>query len=210
MKVLLLKDVYKLGRAGEVKKVANGYGRNYLIPQGLAIPATPSALKMAERIKIEAEKQRKVLNKEYSGLAEQLENAVIYFAVKASEQGKLYGSVNAQRIAEAINEQLGLEGEQAILKRQVDVQPIRFLGEYKVPIRLTMDLVPEVTIIVYREGETPPNVGDFAAAEAEAEAAAEAAAAEAEAAAAEAEAAAEEAAEQTAEAGPAEETSETE
>ncbi len=188
MKVLLLKDVYKLGRAGEVKKVANGYGRNYLIPQGLAIPATPSALKMAERIKAEAEKQRKVLNKEYSGLAEQLGNTIIYFAVKASEQGKLYGSVNAQRIAEALNEQLGLEGEQAILKRQVDVQPIRFLGEYKVPIRLTMDLVPEVTIIVYREGEIPPNVGDFAAAEAEAE----------------------EAAEPSAEDGPAEETSETE
>ncbi len=202
MKVLLLKDVYKLGRAGEVKKVANGYGRNYLIPQGLAIPATPSALKMAERIKIEAEKQRKVLNKEYSGLAEQLEETVIYFAVKASEQGKLYGSVNAQRIAEALNEQLGLEGEQAILKRQVDVQPIRFLGEYKVPIRLTMDLVPEITVIVYREGETPPQVGDFAAAEAAAEAEAEAAAAAAE--------AAQEAEEAIAEAGPAEETSETE
>jgi len=181
MKVLLLKDVYKLGRAGEVKKVANGYGRNYLIPQGLAIPATPSALKMASRIKVEAEKQRKALNKEYSGLAEQLQETVLYFAVKASEQGKLYGSVNAQRIAEALNEQLGLE-EQPILKRQIDVQPIRSLGEYTVPVRLTMDLVPEITVIVYREGEAQPAVGDFAAAEAEAEAAAaEAAAAEEEA-----------------------------
>ncbi len=175
MKVLLLKDVYKLGRAGEVKKVANGYGRNYLIPQGLAIPATPSALKMAERIRAEAEKQRKVLNREYSALAEKLNETVLHFAVKASDQGKLYGSVNAQRIAEAINEKLGLE-EQAVLKRQVDAQPIRFLGEYQVPVRLTMDLVPEVTVIVYREGEAPPAVGDFAAAEAAAEAEAEAAA----------------------------------
>jgi len=171
MKVLLLKDVYKLGRAGEVKKVANGYGRNYLIPQGLAIPATPAALKMAERIKAEAEKQRKVLNREFSGLAEQLQETVLHFAVKASEQGRLYGSVNAQRVAEALNDQLGLEeNSQKILKRQVDVQPIRMLGEYTVPIRLTVDLVPEVTVIVYREGEAPPKVGDFAAAKAAAEA----------------------------------------
>ena len=186
MKVLLLKDVYKLGRAGDVKKVANGYGRNYLIPQGLAIPATPSALKMADRIRAEAAKQRKALNKEYSGLAEQIGKTVLYFPVKASEQGKLYGSVNAQRIADALNEKLGIEGDQQVLKRQIDVQPIRFLGEYAVPVRLTIDLVPEVTVIVYREGEAPPAVGDFAAAEAAAEAEAEAA--EAETAAAEAEA----------------------
>jgi len=182
MKVLLLKDVYKLGRAGEVKKVANGYGRNYLIPQGLAIPATPAALKMAERIKAQAEQQRAALNKNFSGLAEQLSATVLYFAVKASEQGKLYGSVNTQQIAEALNEKLGLEGEQKILKRQIDMQPIRLLGEYTVPVRLTMDLVPEVTVIVYREGEAPPAVGDFAAAE-EAAAAAEEAPVEAEAAA---------------------------
>ena len=209
MKVLLLKDVYKLGRAGEVKKVANGYGRNYLIPQGLAIPATPAALKMAERIKAKAEKQRKALNREYSGLAEQLQETVLYFAVKASEQGKLYGSVNAQRVAEALNEKLGLE-EQPILKRQIDMQPIRTLGEYTVPVRLTMDLVPEITVIVYREGEAPPAVGDFAAAEAEAEAAAEAAAAEAEAAAEAAAAEAEAQAEEAPPAAEAEASSETE
>ena len=190
MKVLLLKDVYKLGRAGEVKKVANGYGRNYLIPQGLAIPATPSALKMADRIKAQAEQQRADLNKSFSGLAEQLGATVLYFAVKASEQGKLYGSVNSQQVAEAINEKLGLEDDQKILKRQVDMQPIRMLGEYTVPVRLTMDLVPEVTVIVYREGEAPPEVGDFAVAEEAA--AAEAAAAEEAAAEAEAETEAEE------------------
>ncbi len=187
MKVLLLKDVYKLGRAGEVKKVANGYGRNYLIPQGLAIPATPGALKMADRIRTEAEKHRKALNKEYSGLAEQLGETVLHFAVKASQQGKLYGSVNAQRIADALNEKLGLPKEQQILKRQVDTQPIRFLGEYTVPVRLTIDLVPEVTVIVYREGETPPAVGEMLAAQMAAEAEAEAAEAEGEAEAPEAE-----------------------
>ena len=156
MKVLLLKDVYKLGRAGEVKKVANGYARNYLIPRGLAVLATPSALKMAERIKKQAVRQRKELNDQFSALAERLEGMVIYFAVKASEQGKLYGSVNAQRIAEKLTEELGEE----ITKHQVDTQPLRMLGEYEVPIRLTMDLNPTIKVVIYREGETPPGGGD--------------------------------------------------
>jgi len=70
MKVLLLKDVYKLGRAGDVKKVANGYGRNYLIPQGFAIPATPNSIKMAESIGKKASERRAVLNNELKGVAE--------------------------------------------------------------------------------------------------------------------------------------------
>jgi len=64
MKILLLKDVYKLGRAGDVKKVANGYARNYLIPQGLAILATPGAIRQADRIRKQADVQRAALNKE--------------------------------------------------------------------------------------------------------------------------------------------------
>lgn len=163
MKVLLLKDVYKLGRAGEVKKVANGYGRNYLIPQGLAVLATPGALKQAERIRKQAELRRAQLNQEFSGVAEQLETMVLTFGVKASEMGKLFGSVTSQDIADAINEKLGLQ----ISRKQIETQPIRKLGEYKVAVHLTVDLVPKVTVIVHREGENP-----FADAE-EAEAAAE-------------------------------------
>lgn len=178
MKVLLLKDVYKLGRAGEVKKVANGYARNYLIPRGLAVLATPSALKMAEHIKKQAVRQRKELNDQFGALAERLDGKVIYFAVKASEQGKLYGSVNAQRIAEKLTEELGEE----INKHQVDTQPIRLLGQYDVPIRLTMDLNPTIKVVIYREGEAPPALGEIAGAEPEAtEASAPAAEAEAEA-----------------------------
>ncbi len=149
MKVLLLKDVYKLGRAGEVKKVADGYGRNYLIPQGLAVLATPGALKQAERIRKQAELRRAQLNQEFGGVAEQLAAMVLTFPVKASEMGKLFGSVTSQHIADAINEKLGL----SLSRKQVEVQPIRNLGEFKVPVRLTIDLVPEVTVIVHREGE---------------------------------------------------------
>lgn len=151
MKVMLLKDVYKLGRAGDVKRVANGYGRNYLIPQGLAVLATPGALKQAERIRTQASVQRQVLNEEMSVVGEQLDGTVLTFFARASETDKLYGSVTTQMIAESISEKIGIE----INRRQVDSQPLRTLGEHKVNIRLTVDLVPEITVLVFREGESP-------------------------------------------------------
>ena len=149
MKILLLEDVYKLGRAGDVKKVANGYGRNYLIPQGLAVLATPGALKQVEHIRTKATAQRAVLNEEMSGVAEQLEGLVLAFAMKAGETDKLYGSVTTQMIAEALQEEAGVE----IDRRQIDAQPIRMIGEHKVNVRLTVDLIPEITVVVHREGE---------------------------------------------------------
>jgi large subunit ribosomal protein L9 len=150
MKVMLLKDVYKLGRAGDVKRVADGYGRNYLLPQGLAVLATPGALKQAERIRTQATVQRQVLNEEMSAVGEQLNGTVLTFTARASETDKLYGSVTTQMIAESISEKIGIE----INRRQVDSQPLRALGEHKVNVRLTVDLVPEVTVLVFREGES--------------------------------------------------------
>ena len=177
MKVVLLQDVPKLGRAGEIKKVANGYSRNYLIPQGLAMLATPEALRMAEPIRRKADAERAKLNRELSGLAERLSGLTLYFAVRASEQGKLYGSVSPQMIAEKINETLGLEDEEAISRKQIEIQPIRHLGVYSAPVRLTIDLLPEVRVVVYREGEAPPTDEELLA-QTEEEAAGEAAASE--------------------------------
>lgn len=154
MKVMLLKDVYKLGRAGDVKKVADGYGRNYLIPQGLAVLATPDALKMTERIRVSADKQRQELNKELGGVAQQINGMVLTFPARASETGRLYGSVTTHMIADAIQEKAGVE----ISRRQIDAQPLRELGEYTVAIRLTVDLIPEISVIVYREGEAVPTL----------------------------------------------------
>ena len=151
MKVLLIKDVYKLGRAGEVKKVAAGYGRNYLIPQGYAIPATPGAMKQADRIMVKATERRAVLNEELGSVAEVLNGKTLTFAVKAGETGRLYGSVSDEDIVEAIAANFEIEVE----KRQVETEPIRLLGTYTVPIHLTMDLIPEVEIIIHREGEIP-------------------------------------------------------
>ncbi|KPL84467.1 hypothetical protein SE15_05035 [Thermanaerothrix daxensis] len=149
MKVLLIKDVYKLGRAGDVKKVADGYARNYLIPQGLAILATPGALKRAEAIRAQAAARRAALNNELSGLAQRINGLVLTFPARASETGKLYGSVTPQMIAESINQKLGTQ----INRHQVETEPIRTLGEHHARVRLTVDLLPEVRIIVHREGE---------------------------------------------------------
>lgn len=149
MKVLLLKDVFKLGRAGDVKRVADGYGRNYLLPQGLAVLATPGALNQVDRIKTTATVQRNALNEELGDVAEQLNGTRLSFIARASETGKLYGSITTQMIAESISEKTGVE----INKRQVFTQPLRTLGEHTVEIRLTVDLVPEVTVVVNQEGE---------------------------------------------------------
>ncbi len=149
MKVLLIKDVYKLGRAGDVKKVADGFGRNFLMPQKLAVLATPGAMKTIEKVRAKAEVQRAALNTELKDLADHINGVTLTFPVKAGETGKLYGSITAQDIASAIQEQTRYE----VKRQQIDMQPIRELGEYKAHVRLTIDLMPEVNIVVRREGE---------------------------------------------------------
>ena len=150
MKVLLVKDVYKLGRAGDIKKVADGFGRNFLIPQGFAVLATEGAMKQVQKIKAQAEIRRASQNNELSGLADQIKAVTLTFAAKAGDTGKLYGSITTQDIATALSEQVRFE----VKRQQVDIQPIRALGEFTAHIRLTMDLVPEIKIIVHREGES--------------------------------------------------------
>ena len=149
MKVMLIKDVYKLGHAGDIKKVADGYGRNFLLPQGLAVLATAGALKQVEKIRKQAEIRRAKENSELQGLADQIKGVVVTFGAKAGDTGKLYGSITTQDVATAVSEETRFE----VKKHQIDMQPIRNLGEYTASIRLTMDLVPEFKIIVHREGE---------------------------------------------------------
>jgi large subunit ribosomal protein L9 len=149
MKVLLLKDVYKLGRAGDIKKVADGYGRNFLLPQKMAVLATPGALKQIEKIRSQAEIRRTEQNSELKGLSNQINGLTLVFSAKAGETGKLYGSITTQDVATAIQEKTRFE----VKKQQIDMQPIRNLGEFTAHVRLTMDLVPEVKVIIHREGE---------------------------------------------------------
>ncbi len=172
MKVLLLKDVYKLGRAGDVKKVADGYGRNYLLPQQMAVLATPGAMKQSEHIRTTAAAQRAILNKEMGVISEKLADQMVMFPAKASETGKLYGSITTQMIADALSKKAGVE----INRRQIDTQPVRTLGDHKIRIRLTVDLIPTVHVVVFREGEAVEAAGGEAAPEAVLETAPEAAA----------------------------------
>ena len=149
MKVLLIKDVYNLGRAGEIKKVANGYGRNFLIPQKYAVMATPGALKQVEKIQAAAEKRRIALNEEMAGLAEKIAGVELYFTAKVGETGRLYGSITQQMIADAIAEKTDIE----IDRHWIESQPLRDAGVHDVKIRLTFDLVPEVKVTIESEEE---------------------------------------------------------
>jgi len=167
MKVLLIKDVYKLGRAGDIKKVADGFGRNFLIPQGLAVLATAGALKQVDKIRSQAEVRRTEQNSELKDLAALINGIKLVFSGKAGETGKLYGSITTQDVATAIQEKTRYE----VKKAQIDMQPIRTLGEFTAHVRLTMDLMPEVKIIVHREGEAlEEEVAEESAAKTKAEA----------------------------------------
>jgi large subunit ribosomal protein L9 len=161
MKVLLIKDVYKVGRAGDLKRVADGYGRNFLLPQGLAVLATPGALKQADFIREKATVQRAVINKEMGSIAEQLLKIPLVFGARAGETGKLYGSITSQDLVDEIEKQSGIT-----IKRQlVDMQPLRTLGEHTIQVRLTMDLIPELKVVVHREGEAVEEINEIDAGE---------------------------------------------
>jgi large subunit ribosomal protein L9 len=151
MKVLLIKDVFKLGRAGDVKRVADGFGRNFLLPQGLGVLATPGALRQVEMIRKKATAVRAELNSEMASIAEVLKGAGIAFGSRAGDTGKLYGSITTQMMVDEINKKYKLQLD----RHQIEAQPIRNLGDFKIHVRLTVDMTPEVKVIVHREGEVP-------------------------------------------------------
>ncbi len=149
MKILLLKDVYKLGHAGDIKKVADGYARNFLIPQGYATLATPSAVSQAETIRANANVLREQLKGEMQTLSDRIQGLRIAFPMKAGETGKLYGSITSQMIVDEINRLASCE----INRHSLEVAPIRTLGEHTVVVRLTADITPTVRVLIHREGE---------------------------------------------------------
>jgi len=145
VKVLLVKDVKGLGKAGEVKDVADGHGRNYLLPRGLAVQATPEALKRVSQLKKAAEKREERVAEETRRLSETIESTELVLKAKVGEQHRLYGSITSADIAEALAEKIGRE----IDKRKVILEePIKHTGTYEVPIRLGHELEPKVKVIV--------------------------------------------------------------
>lgn len=144
MKVILLKDVPALGKAGVVKDVKEGYGRNYLIPRGLAAEATEHNLRVLEgRQKAVAERARRERT-ESERVAAGLETAVIEIPVRGGEGGRLFGSVTAQDVADALV-RAGFE----VGKKQVDLEePIKTAGFYKVAVRVGPGMVARVDVNV--------------------------------------------------------------
>ncbi|HYN89479.1 MAG TPA: 50S ribosomal protein L9, partial [Ardenticatenaceae bacterium] len=136
MEVLLLQDVVNVGETGEVHKVAPGYARNFLIPRGLAVPATKGARKQADQIKRQAEKRRAQELASAQAVGARVAATPVRFAVRVGETGRLYGSVTAADIGEQLSAALGME----IDKRQIQLhEPIKALGTYAVPVRLMAD-----------------------------------------------------------------------
>lgn len=162
MKVLLKEDVENLGYAGEVSKVADGYGRNYLIPKGLAVLATPKVMKQASAWRKKAEIRRAELHAEYQALAAQIEAVTLTFQARAGNTGKLYGSITTSQIADMLNEKLGTD----IDRRKVGTEPLRQLGTHKVPVRLSGEFQPELSVVIETEdGESMEIVDEVFVAE---------------------------------------------
>lgn len=153
MKVLLKKDVDNLGYAGEVVNVADGYGRNYLVPRDLAVKATPSVLKEAAAWRERAASRMAEMRKEHRALAERITEAHLVFTARAGETGKLYGSITTNDIVEELNKELGTELD----RRTVVGEPLRQLGEHMVSVRLSRDFQPQVKVIIHPEGELVPD-----------------------------------------------------
>jgi large subunit ribosomal protein L9 len=148
MEVLLLKDVAGVGSAGQVKKVNDGYARNFLLPRKLAVVATPGAVKQAETIKQAAARREAKTLAEVQELAKLLAQTTLNFRAKAGEGDRLFGSITSGDIAEA----LAHDKRITVDKRKIELDsPIKELGERQVSIRLHPEVTAQVTVVVERE-----------------------------------------------------------
>ncbi|MEJ2184064.1 MAG: 50S ribosomal protein L9 [Nitrospirota bacterium] len=150
MDVILKENVENLGRMGEVVKVRPGYARNYLIPKGFALEASKKNVKALEHEKrIIQERARKLLL-EAEDLAARVSEVTLRFQAKAGEEEKLFGSVTAKDVAQALEEK-----GYAVDRRKVQLEePIKKLGTYQVPVKVAPDVTATVTVEVVAESES--------------------------------------------------------
>jgi len=145
MKVVLKRDVKGLGNANDVKNVSEGYARNYLIPHGLAEPATDNVVQAAQRRKKQAADKAARVQARSEKIAEQLRDLPLHFHVKAGETGRLYGSITSKDVANAIAEALDVPFD----KRQILLdQPIRDTGIHLVDLKLSGGVRAQARVIV--------------------------------------------------------------
>jgi large subunit ribosomal protein L9 len=154
MRVVFLQDVPRVAKAGEIKEVADGFARNFLIPRKLALLASPQAISQTGT----AQKAQVREDTELTALAQQIEGKEINIKAKAGAKDRLYGSITSADIAAELNKGTGL----VIDKRKIELEePIRHLGNYEVAIRLAKDIVPKIRVSVTeeeapKEEEKPP------------------------------------------------------
>ena len=176
MKVVFLKDVEGSGRIGEIKNVADGYARNYLLPKGMAAPATADAIRKAEARAIVEAKHQALLDEAAQSLSERIAGATVRIVAKAGSKGRLFGSVTQADVADEVGKLLGreLDRHQVLL-----AEPIKETGDYEVVVQLSRNVRPAVAVKIVAEGAeneeeaAPAAEPEQPAGEAEAPAAAE-------------------------------------
>jgi len=147
MKLILTKDVPELGHKGDVVDVADGYGRNYLVPKSFAVKATTGALRQADAMRLAREEAERRSLEEAQQLAQTLANSRVVVAARAGDEGKLFGSINANDVAAAIAKFTGVEVDRSVV---VVVQPIKEIGLHEVTLQphpevdfsVTLDVIP--------------------------------------------------------------------
>ncbi len=151
MKLILREDVENLGRGGDLVDVKPGYGRNFLLPRGLAVPANPKNVRELDHQKQVAAAKAAKLKASAQAVAKRLAETPVTLKRKVGEQDKLYGSVTALDVAEALNAR-GLE----IDRRSIDLsEPIKTVGDFDVPVKLHHEVVGKVKVTVQAEEAAP-------------------------------------------------------
>ncbi len=151
MEVILIDDVFELGKRGDIVRVANGYGRNYLIPKNLAIPATPGNRKMVDQQRLAMAKKEAKYQGEAELLAQELNQLHLIISRKSGETGTLFGSVTSKDITDLLKQSgIRLDRRKLLLG-----QPIKSIGNYRIEVRPHSEVTAELLISILIEGEQP-------------------------------------------------------
>ena len=143
MKIILRKSVPELGEADTIHQVSDGYARNYLIPQGLAVMATRSEMTAAEKRQALKAKKLEERRGEFEELAKKLSGVEVTISADAGESGRLFGSVTSQDVVVAVREKAGMELD----RKKIELpEPIKAVGEYKVPVKIYQEIMAELNL----------------------------------------------------------------
>ncbi len=151
MEIILIDDVFELGKRGDVVRVANGYGRNYLIPKNLAVPATPGNRKMVDQQRLAMAKKEAKYQEEAELLAQELNQLHLIISRKSGDTGTLFGSVTSKDITDLLQHTgIRLDRRKLLLS-----QPIKSIGNYRIEVRLHSEVTAELLLSIPIEGEKP-------------------------------------------------------